>query len=66
MLDIPNGTSPNRPTIVFDCNNIMYHCGKKRDHVAAVANFLDEWVSHGFIVIPMVDEKTPIAKTSIR
>ena len=62
MVDVPNGTSPNRPTIAFDCNNVIYCYGKKSDPVAALANFLDEWASHGFIVIPLVDGKTPVAK----
>ena len=62
MVDVPNGTSPNRPTIAFDCNNVIYRYGKKSDPVAALANFLDEWVSHGFIVIPVVGGKTQVTK----
>ena len=54
-----------RPAIAVDCNNLIYVVGrKKHDPVAATANFIDEWAQHGFVIHPIVDGKTPVAKQS--
>ena len=47
----------------MDLNNVMNFVGKQKgDHVAMVANFLEEWAEYGFIIIPLVDGGTPAAK----
>ena len=62
-MNIPLGTNQHRPTIAVDCNNVIYHVGKKTGNpVAAVANFLEEWSNHGFVILPVVDGDTPNAK----
>ena len=60
---IPSGANQHRPHIAVDCNNVIYHMGKQKGNpVAAIANFLEEWGNHGFVIIPMVDGDTPNAK----
>ena len=60
---VPPGTDALRPTIGVDCNNVIYRIGRfKRDPVAAVAAFLEEWADYGFIVLPVVNGMAPSTK----
>ena len=53
---VPPGTDRNYPTIGVDCNMVINVIGRfKRDPVAALAGFLEEWASHGFVMLPVFD-----------
>ena len=60
---VPPGTDRHIPTIGIDCNMVINVVGRfKRDPVASLARFLDEWADHGFVVIPVVDGASPNSK----
>ena len=60
---VPPGTDPHHPTIAADCNMVIHTVGfKKKDPVAALACYLEEWADLGFVVIPVVDGIAPKAK----
>ena len=60
---VPLGTDRHHPTIGVDCNTVMNVVGRyKRDPVAAVTSFLEEWAHHRFVILPVVDGATPRAK----
>ena len=60
---VPPGTDRNYPTIGVDCNMVINIIGRfKKDPVAALAGFLEEWADHGFVMLPVVDGASPHAK----
>ena len=53
---VPLGTDRHHPTIGVACNNVTDVVGRyKRDHVAAMASFLEEWPDQGFVILQVVD-----------
>ena len=60
---VPPGTDRHNPTIGVDCNMVINVVGRfKKNPVASLASFLEEWADHGFVLIPVVDGATPNSK----
>ena len=60
---VPPGTDRHNPTIGVDCNMVINVVSRfKKNPVASLASFLEEWADHGFVLIPVVDGTSPNSK----
>ena len=60
---VPLGTDRHIPTIGVDCNMVINAVGRcKNDPVTVLASTLEEWADDGFVIVPVVDGKSPHEK----